>query len=135
MRVPKCGHPSIMGHKNKDMKNSDRRTVAFHTSGPMAMTAIRIRGLGGSSPFTGKDLTNIYATMNRVAAQIGKITSDRITDPQLARGTSPDSFSEGWPNRFLLYPVIIVRDNLQYPYQLLFVCLELPRDIQRKNSR
>jgi len=113
MRVPKLGDPSIIGPKKSETKNNVKRTIAFHANGPIAMTPIRISGLGGRTPFTGKDLTNIYATTNMMAVQMGQIISEKSTERQLARGISLDIFSEGCPRRFLLYPVIIVRESRQ----------------------
>jgi len=60
--------------------------------------------------------------------------SEKMTACQLARGTSPDSFSDGWPSFFLLYPVILVRESRQYPIHELLCDRELPRDIHRRNS-
>jgi hypothetical protein len=108
--------------------------AAFHTIGPRDTTAIRMRALGGVCPETGNDLTNMYAMIRRRAKKMGKRTSEMMTARQPARGTSPDSLSDGRPSLFFLYPVIIVRDNLQYPIQELLCERELPRDIQRKNS-
>ena len=60
------------------------------------MTAIRMSGLGGYLPSEfGNDLTNMYATTNNTAMKIGKMISEKITARQVARGTSPDSFSDG----------------------------------------
>ena len=110
------------------------KTAAFHTMGPRDTTPIRVRGLGWDCPATGNDLTNMYAMIRRMAKKIGKRTSEMMTARQPARGMSPDNFSDGLPSFFFLYPVIIVRDNRQYPIQELLCERELPRDIQRKNS-
>ena len=128
--------PSIMGPRKREMKNSVRSTAAFQTTGPMAMIPMRMSGLGLGLPLrSGKDLTNMYAMMNIVAWHMGQMISENSTARQGARGTSPDSFSDGCPSFFFLYPVIIVRERRQYPYQLLAFARELPRDIQRRNSR
>ena len=96
---------------------------------------MRINGLGGSFPVvSGNAFTNMYAMMNSIAITTGKITSEKITARHLARGTSPESFSDGRPSFFFLYPVIIVRVSRQYPIQELLCERELPRDIHRKNS-
>jgi len=51
---------SIIGPRNSEMKNKVMRTAAFQTTGPIAMTLIRTRGLGFWFPlWSGKDLTNI----------------------------------------------------------------------------
>ena len=55
----------------------------------------------------------MYATMKMIDWQIGQTISENRTARQPARGTSPDSFSDGWPSFFFLYPVIIVRDKRQ----------------------
>ena len=126
---------SSMGPRNNEMMKSVRRTAAFHTIGPKEMTAMRIKALGGCCPSgPGKDLTNRYAMVNRTAINIGKMTSEKRTARHPARGTSPESFSDGCPSLFFLYPVIMVRERRQYPIQELLWDLELPRDIHRKNS-
>jgi hypothetical protein len=76
--------------------------AAFQTMGPKAMTVIRIRGLGESFPSTGNDLTNRYAMVNNTAMNVGKMISEKRTARQVARGVSPESFSEGLPRRFFL---------------------------------
>ena len=65
---------------------------------------------------------------------MGQTISEKKTARQLARGTSPESFSEGCPNRFFLYPVIIVLDKRQYPIHELLCEREFPRDIHLRNS-
>jgi len=136
MTDPNFAHDSIIGPKKRETKNRVIRTAAFHTTGPTATTPMRIRGLGCWLPFlSGNDFTNMYAMTKIAEMQMGEMISEKITVRHVARGTSPESFSEGWPSFFFLYPVIIVLDNRQYPYQLLAFVLELPRDIQRKNSR
>ena len=110
--------------------------AAFHRIGPSATIAIRINGDARVLVlFSRKDLTNMYAMTNNAALHIGIITSDARTVLQDARGTSPESFSDGCPSLFFLNPVTFVLDNLQYPIQELAWDRELPRDIQRKNSR
>jgi len=92
-----------MGPKKSEIKNRPIRTAAFQTTGPTAMIAMRMRGLGPNSPFaSGKDFTNMYATTMITAMQIGQIISEKMTECQLARGISPEGFSEGWPNFFFL---------------------------------
>ena len=126
----------IMGPKNMETKKRTRRTAAFHRIGPNATIAIRINGDALVWVFfSTKDLTKMYAMTNNAALQIGKMISDPKTVLHDARGTSPDSFSEGCPSLFLLNPVMFVLDNLQYPIQELAWDRELPRDIQRRNSR
>jgi hypothetical protein len=127
-------HDSSIGPKKSETRKRISKTAAFHTMGPRDTTPIRMRGLGWDCPATGKDLTNMYATIRRMAKKMGKRTSEMMTARQPARGTSPDSFSEGRPSFFFLYPVIIVRDKRQYPIQELLCEREFPRDIQRKNS-
>jgi hypothetical protein len=100
----------------------------------MEMTAIRMSGLGGYLPSVGKDLTNMYAMTNTTAMKTGKMISEKITARQLARGTSPDNFSDGCPSLCFLYPVIIVRERRQYPIHELLCDREFPRDIHRRNS-
>lgn len=117
------------------MRNSTKSTAPFQTMGPREITAMRTNGLGGSFPvLSGNDFTNMYAMMNNMAITTGKMTSEKITFRHLARGTSPESFSDGSPSLFFLYPVIIVRDSRQYPIQELLCEREFPRDIHRKNS-
>ena len=100
---PNFAQDSIIGPMNREMKKREMRIAAFHTTGPMAIRAIRMRGLGCWFPsLSGNDLTNIYATTKRIERQMGHRTSEKMTDLQLARGTSPDSFSEGCPNFFFL---------------------------------
>ncbi|KAJ3517090.1 hypothetical protein NMY22_g14040 [Coprinellus aureogranulatus] len=70
--------------------------------GPKEMTTIRMSGLGGNLPFTGNDLTNMYATTKRTAIQIGKMLPEKNTARQVARGTSPESLNEGFPRLFFL---------------------------------
>lgn len=136
MTEPNFAQDSIIGPRKREMKNRLIRIAAFQTTGPMAITAMRIRGLGGRVPSgLGNDLTNMYAMTKSMAMQTGIMISEPMTDRHVARGTSPDSFSEGCPSFFFLYPVIIVLDNRQYPYQLLALVLELPRDIHLRNSR
>ena len=136
MTEPNLTQPSIIGPRKSDRKNSVMSTAAFHTVGPTAMSRIRTSGLGGVLPCSsGNDLTNMYATMKMMHAPMGHRISEKMTFLHGARGTSPDSFSDGCPSFFFLYPVIAVRDRRQYPYQLLAFVRELPRDIQRKNSR
>ena len=114
MTEPNLAQPSSIGPKNNEMKNKAKSTPAFHTIGPIAITPILISGLGCWFPSgSGKDLTNMYATTKIVAMQSGQTTSDQMTVFQDARGTSPDSFSDGWPSFFFLYPVIIVLESLQ----------------------
>ncbi len=135
MTAPKrTQHESSIGPRKSDTRKRTSKMAAFHTIGPRDTTAIRTRGLGGVCPETGNDLTNMYAMIRRKAKKMGKRTSEMMTARQPARGTSPDSFSDGRPSFFFLYPVIIVRDNRQYPIQELLCERELPRDIQRKNS-
>ena len=100
-----------MGPRNNDTMNRTRSTAAFQTIGPRAITAMRIKGAGGCFPLLGKDFTNMYAMVNKIAMMIGKMTSDTMTARHPARGTSPDSFSDGCPSFFFLYPVIMVRDK------------------------
>src|SRR6266576_6479624 len=100
---------SNIGPRNNDARNSVNKTPAFHTIGPSEITAIRMRGAGGIFPLIGNDLTNRYAMTKRVAIMVGKMTSEKMTALQLARGTSPESFSEGGVSLFFMYPVIYVR--------------------------
>lgn len=87
---------SSMGPKNSETKKRVKRTAAFQTMGPMEMTAMRIKGLGGNFPSgLGNDFTNMYAMTKRTAMNTGKITSEKMTARQVARGTSPDNFSDG----------------------------------------
>ena len=135
MTAPKrTQHESSIGPKNSETRKRISKTAAFHTIGPRDTTPMRMRGLGWLCPATGNDLTNMYAMIRRMAKKMGKRTSETMTARQPARGTSPDSFSDGRPSFFFLYPVIIVRDSRQYPIQELLCERELPRDIQRKNS-
>lgn len=71
----------------------------------------------------------------RAARQIGPMISPTMIDFHGALGTSDDNFSEGRPNRFLLKPVIRVRESRQYPTHELACVLELPLDIHLRNSR
>lgn len=97
MTAPNMGYlGSNIGPRNNETMKKTKRMAAFQTMGPREMTAILIRGLGGCLPFApGKALTNMYATTNITAIMRGKRTSETMTARQLARGTSPDSFSEG----------------------------------------
>lgn len=96
-------HFSIIGPKNNDTKNKANNTPAFQTTGPTAMTAIRMSGLGFWFPFwSGNDLTNIYAITKMADTKMGQTISENTTALQLARGTSPESFSDGWPSFFFL---------------------------------
>ena len=61
----------------------------------------------------GNAFTNMYAMTKSTAMTTGKTISEKMTARHFARGTSPDSRSDGWPRRFFLYPVIIVRDRRQ----------------------
>jgi hypothetical protein len=108
-------HESRTGPNISETKNSMSNTAAFHTIGPIDTTAIRMSGLGGVTvvPFAGNDLTNMYAITNKAARTMGEMTSAKRTARQPARGTSPESFSDGRPNFFFLYPVIIVRERRQ----------------------
>ena len=65
-----------------------------------------------------------------MAMMIGKMTSEKMTQRQLALGTSSDSLSDGSPS-FSLYLVIIVR---QYPIQEFVWDREFARYIHHKNS-
>lgn len=103
------------GPSSKENKNCTSSTAAFHTIGPTDTTAIRIRGLGGKRPLTGKLLTNMYAMVKSTAMHTGKMISEKMTALQDARGTSAPNFSEGLPSLFLLYPVMLVRERRQYP--------------------
>jgi hypothetical protein len=87
---------------NKEIKNWVTRIAAFQTIGPMETTAIRMSGAGGILPSTGNDLTKRYAMVNKTAMIIGKMISEKRTARQVARGVSPESFSEGFPRRFFL---------------------------------
>lgn len=125
--------PLNIGPNITATKNSTRRTIAFHTTGPKETTPSRMRGL--TFPVLSNDLTNMYAMMKIRAPAIGMRISEVMTTAQPARGTSPESFSDGWPSLFFLKPVIWVRDKRQYPIHEFACVLELPRDIHRKNSR
>lgn len=93
---PNLAHDSIIGPKKREMKKYMIRRAAFHTTGPMAMTAIRMRGLGFCLPsLSGNDLTNMYAITKMHATQIGMMISEKMTVRHVARGMSPDSFSDG----------------------------------------
>ena len=95
--------PSNTGPRNSESMKSVIKTVAFQTMGPMPMIAMRTRGLGGVLPFTGKDFTNMYATMKRHAVMHGRRISEKITVFHRARGVSPpEPFSVGWPSFFFL---------------------------------
>ena len=129
--------------------------AAFQTIGPMAISRMRIRGLGPIRPVTGSgnDLTNLdetciksgyylpahltymYAMMKITARAIGDSTSEKSTVLQPARSTSPINFSEGCPSLFFLYPVTMVRESRQYPIHELECERELPLAIHRRNSR
>ena len=104
MTDPNLGNVgSSMGPRKSDTRKSTNRMAAFHTIGPREMTAIRTRGLGGYLPSGfGNDLTNMYAMTNSTAMKMGKITSENRTARHPARGTSPESFSEGCPSFFFL---------------------------------
>ena len=129
-------HEASIDPNKREIKKSPKRIAAFQTTGPTAMIAMRIKGLGLGVPSAlGKDLTNMYATTKIVETQIGQRISEKMTALQPARGTSLESFSEGWPNFFFLKPVIIVLERRQYPYQLLLCDRALPLDIHRRNSR
>jgi hypothetical protein len=91
-----------IGPMNNAIKDWVMRIAAFQTIGPREMTAIRMSGLGGNLPSTGNDLTNRYAMVNNTAMNVGKMISEKRTARQVARGASPQSFSEGFPRRFFL---------------------------------
>jgi hypothetical protein len=95
-------HESSTGPNISAMKKRMRSTAAFQTIGPIDTTAMRMSGLGGVWPFCGNDLTNMYAITKSVASTIGMMTSESSTARQPARGTSPDSFSDGRPSFFFL---------------------------------
>ena len=60
-------HEVIMGPIMSDRKNNASSIAAFHTTGPIAMIAIRMSGLGFCLPLrSGNDFTNMYATMKIV---------------------------------------------------------------------
>jgi hypothetical protein len=101
--------PSI-GPSTSEKTNCAMRSAMFHTSGPSETMAMRSRGAPERLPsWSGNDLTNMYAIVMMMAMPMGKRISDTMTARHLARGTSPDSFSEGLPNFCFLYPVIMVR--------------------------
>ena len=97
MTEPNFGNGvSSIGPKNSENMNSTSSIAAFQTMGPMATTAIRMSGLAGCLPsLSGNDLTNMYAMTKSTAIMIGKMTSEKMTARHLARGTSPESLSEG----------------------------------------
>jgi len=126
--------PLRTGPRKIEMKNNTSKTAAFQTIGPSAMTPIRISGLGGVTPLTGNDPTNMYAIVKMIARQIGLMISEKRTFLSFARGPSDENFSEGCPSFFFLYPVMAVRERRQYPIHELACVRELPRDIHRRNS-
>jgi hypothetical protein len=96
MKDPNLAQLSNIGPRNREMKNKVTSTAAFQTTGPIATTQILIRGLGFCFPFlSGNDLTNMYAMMKSAAMRMGQMISDIMTALHPARGTSPESFSEG----------------------------------------
>jgi len=64
----------------------------------------------------------------------GKTTSEKMTVHQGTLGTSPDSFADGCPSLFFLWPVIMVHDRRQKPIHELLCEWEFPLDIDLKNS-
>lgn len=96
MTDPNFAHDSIIGPKKRETKNRVIRTAAFHTTGPIATTPMRMRGLGCWLPsLSGNDLTNMYAMTKTTETQMGEMISEKMTVRHVARGTSPESFSEG----------------------------------------
>ena len=57
---------SNIGPRKSEMMKITSSIAAFQTIGPSATNAMQIRGLGGYLPVSsGRDLTNIYATMKQ----------------------------------------------------------------------
>ena len=114
-----------MGPKNKETRN---RTISIKQKSPQWG-----RGAGWLIFVTIKnDLTNMQATAKIATVETGQTTSKKKTSLRVARGTSPERFSDGCHSLFS-YPAII-SDKRQYPIQELRCERELPCDVHLKKS-
>src|SRR2546421_6370297 len=125
------------GPMQQAMPNRPASTPALIAMGANATTPTRMREFvafsGCKTPVCA--LIKRYGMRVHATSTKGPTTSLKKMLVKCARGTSPDSFSEGFPRTLRLKPVIRVRDNLQKAIHDEPCERELPRDIHRRKSR
>src|ERR1700722_3564236 len=130
-------HILRIGPIQQAMPNRPARTPALIAIGANATSPTRMSEFvafwGCKTPVCA--LMNRYGMSVKPMSTRGPTTSLKKMLVKCARGTSPDSFSEGFPRTFRLKPVMRVLDNLQKAIHDESCERELPRDIQRRKSR
>jgi hypothetical protein len=136
-------HMLRRGPIQQAMPNIAARTPALTAIGAKATMATRINELVASGVFPSllSAITPTCALMNRYGISVtatirsGPTISPKKRFVKEARGTSPESFWDGSPRAFRLYPVILVRERRQKAIHEEEWDLELPLESHLRKSR